>query len=101
MSLTARVRNLGDYAFSIAVTGMFDNSEIPFSPSSVTVDAGAVYPFSGSFTMPAKKVRVTVYSWYWTGSEWYQDDEAHADIALAEAPESQFASIEIINYERR
>jgi len=32
--------------------------------------------------MPSNNVRVTVWSWYWDGSKWVQDDQMTRDIAL-------------------
>lgn len=84
VSIEARVKNIGGYSFYIAATGVYNSSGISFSPTSAYVNAGATQSFYGSFTMPSKKVRVKVISWYWTGSEWYQDDEAYIDIDLAE-----------------
>jgi len=51
------------------------------------VGAGATYSFTRSFTMPNKDVRLEVWSFYWIGTEWYQDDYSYVDIALAAPPE--------------
>lgn len=97
VSIVVRVKNLGSYAFYIAATAVFDATQFPVSPEYATVGAGQVQSFSGSFIMPSNAVRVTVWSWYWTGSEWHLDDERSVDIALAQlAPE--FSQLEIADY---
>jgi len=101
VGVTVNVKNLGDYTFSIAVTGVFDGTEIPFSPGSAAVDGGATYPFSSSFIMPSKKVTITAYSWYWTGSEWHQDDKRVVNVNLTEEVKPEFANVAITKYERR
>ncbi|MBA7491845.1 hypothetical protein ES702_02393 [subsurface metagenome] len=39
------------------------------------------------------------YSYYYGDGSWYFDDEMTKAVVLAEAPESEFASIEIVSYE--
>ena len=81
--IVARVKNLGTYAFYIAVTAVYDSSDIPITPSYQSIAPGAIGVYNGYFTMPNNKVRVYVWSYYWTGSAWYLDDQAYVDIALA------------------
>ena len=33
--------------------------------------------------MPAKSVTITVWSWYWDGSQWVKEDQVTKDITLA------------------
>lgn len=99
VSIGVVVKNLIDYAFYVSVTGYFDGVAIPFSPDYIAVDPGATYRFSGSFTMPGNKVRVTANSWFWSGSEWTQDGEAYVDIALlAAVPEPTISDFRIADY---
>lgn len=84
------VRNLASYAIYIAVTSSYDGVTLAFSPSYATVGAGATYTFTAQFTMPNKGIKVNVWSWYWTGTEWYQDDYEYINISLrALTPEFQ------------
>jgi len=82
VSVVVKVKNLATYGIYIAVTGVFDSTEISFTPDYASVDAGATYSFNGSFTMPSKKVTVTVYSFYWIGTEWHQDDQKSVSIDI-------------------
>ena len=82
VSIEAQVKNIGAYGFYIAVTAQQDGVDISMSPDYAGVDPGAIQSFYGSFSMPNKSVRVSVWSFFWTGTEWYQDDYAYVDIAL-------------------
>lgn len=87
VSIEVRVRNLYTTPIYIAVTGRYDGVDILFSPDYISVGAGATYSFSSSFTMPNNDVRLHVWSFYWTGTDWYQEDYSYVDIALGvEAP---------------
>ncbi len=37
--------------------------------------------------MPNKDITINIWSWYWTGTEWVQDDYRYVDIPLAEVVE--------------
>lgn len=89
------VRNLAAYRIWIAVTGKYDDNIYYLYPESISVPAGETYTFVGSFTMPNKDVRVYAWSWYWTGEEWYQDDEDYVDIELAEIVEGTITQKEL------
>lgn len=88
VNFQVKVANLATYGIYIAVTAQQDGSNITVSPDYAGVDAGATYTFTGAFTMPNKGVRLTVWSFFWTGSEWAQDDSRYLDIALV-SPEFQ------------
>ena len=81
------VRNLHTTRIYIATTGRYNGVDLLFSPDYANVDAGATYSFTTSFTMPNKDITIDVWSWYWTGTEWVQDDHSSVDIALAEVVE--------------
>jgi hypothetical protein len=83
VNVTVKVKNLASYAIYIAVTGRYDGVTIPFSPDYASVGAGATYSFTSLFTMPNNNIKLEVWSWYWTGTEWYQDDYEYVNIALA------------------
>lgn len=81
------VRNLHTAPIYIATTGRYNGVDLLFGPDYATVDAGAAYSFVSSFTMPNKDITIDVWSWYWTGTEWVQDDHSSVSIALAEVVE--------------
>lgn len=99
INVVARVKNLGTYPFYIAVTALFDATQFPISPEYVSVGAGEIYSFSGSFIMPAQKITVWVYSWYWDGSQWVKDDQRYVEIALAELV-AKFSEFAIADYRK-
>jgi len=86
VSVTVKVKNLYTSAIYIGASGRYDGSGA-FSPNYASVEAGATYSFTYSFTMPNQNIRLDVWSWYWTGTEWYQDDYEYVNIALAAPPE--------------
>lgn len=87
VTVVVSVRNLFTDPIYIAVTGVFDGTEFPLTPDYVAVNPGESHLFSGNFIMPNKAVRVYAWSFYWTGTEWYPDDEAFIDVKLAAIPE--------------
>ncbi|GAI60043.1 unnamed protein product [marine sediment metagenome] len=87
VNIEVRVRNLHTGPIYIAVDAQYNGSRISFSPEYASVGAGATYSFTGSFSMPNNDVRLHVWSYYWTGEEWHDDDYSYVDIALAAPPE--------------
>jgi hypothetical protein len=85
VTVRVSVKNLGlapaGYNY-IALTGAFDSTELSFIPDYQYADAQATVDFTASFTMPAEKVRVTVYSWYWdfNRNTWASDDQRFTDV---------------------
>ena len=82
VNIQVNVRNLYSTPIYISVSGKYNNTIFYLSPESQSVNAGWTSYFGGSFIMPDDDVRVYVWSSYWTGTEWYLDDEAHIDIDL-------------------
>jgi len=82
VSVDVSVKNISSSDQYIAVTGAFDSTSIPFQFDYLLVSPQETVIFHGWFTMPSKSVRVTVWSWYWDGSKWVQDDQMTRDIAL-------------------
>ena len=95
------VKNTGSIDRYIAVTGAYDSSALSFQFDYLLVAPGQTVIMRGWFTMPSTKVRVTVWSWYWDGSEWQikdkGDDTAFVDIALAELV-AAFSEFKITDY---
>ncbi len=87
ITVMVRVKNLYTAPAYISITGKYDNTVFPFDPGYSSVGAGGSFTAYGQFTMPYKNVRVHIWSFYWTGAEWYQDDYIYRDIALAVPPE--------------
>jgi len=100
VSIEVRVKNIGDYSFYIAVTGRYNGVDMAFSPDYANVGAGATYSFTSSFTMPDNDVKVDVWSFYWTGSEWYQDDHDYVNIRLKALPEPEFRGFGVNEYQK-
>ena len=94
------VKNIGASDWNLAVTAVFDSTSFPFQFDYLLVAPGQTVIFRGWFTMPSKNVKVTIWSWYWDGSQWVQDDLSEKQISLDQAT-SEFGSIEITRYERR
>ncbi|MBA7701881.1 hypothetical protein ES703_110628 [subsurface metagenome] len=95
VDLQVKVKNLADYNIYISTSAKYDDTIFYLSPEYASVDAYATYTFYGSFTMPNKSVRVYVWSYYWTGSEWYLDDSEYFDISLAEAYAGKITKMEL------
>jgi len=95
------VKNISQSDQYIAMTGAFDSSSLSWQFDYLLVSPGQTVIMRGWFTMPSKKVRVTVWSWYWDGSQWQVkdkgDDTASVDIALAELAPA-FSDFKITNY---
>ena len=84
VTIEVRVRNLYTNSIYIATTGRYDSVDILPTEDYAIVDPGATHSFYFSFSMPDNDVELRVWSWYWTGTEWYQDDYSYVDIALEE-----------------
>ena len=100
VSIEVKVKNIWDYPFYIAVTGRYNGVDIAFSPDYANVGAGATHSFASSFTMPNNDVKVDVWSFYWTGSEWYQDDHDYVNIPL-KVLEPEFRGFGVSEYNKR
>jgi len=100
VSITVQVKNLASYAIYVAATGRYDGVDIAFSPDYASVGAGAPYSFTASFTMPNKNIKLEAWSFYWAETLWYQDDYEYVNIALAAAPQPEFASFGITDYSK-
>ncbi len=82
VTIEVRVRNLYTNSIYIAVTARYNGINIFPTEDYAIVDPGATRSFYFSFTMPNNDIKLDVWSWYWTGEEWYQDDYSYVDIAL-------------------
>ena len=87
VSVEVRVRNLSGSPIYIATTGRYDSIDFALNPEYASVGAGLTQSFTYSFYMPNNDVRLDVWTFYWTGTEWYQDDHEYVAIALAVPPE--------------
>lgn len=99
VSVEVKVQNTTGYAIYIAATAVQDSAGITISPDYVSVDPGATQSFYGSFLMPDKAVRVSVWSFYWDGTSWVQDDSAYKDVAL-KVISPQFSGFGIADYNK-
>ena len=101
VDIQVKVKNLADYGIYIAVTAQQDGVDIPFSPEYANVDGYATHTFYGSFIMPNKGVRVTIWSFYWAEPQWYQDDSEYFDISPAEVYAGTITKMELEHDETR
>ena len=91
VDITVKIKNIYSATIGIKVVGVPEYEGLPsglyiqFPVSSVNVDAGETYSFSGHFTMPDKKVTIHIYS-YWYGADnlWHLDDEMTRAVNLTE-----------------
>ncbi len=93
------VKNISGSDQYIAVTAVFDSTSVPFQFDYLLVAPGQTVVFRGWFTMPSKQVRVTVWSWYWTGSVWFLDDTAYVDVSLTQSVPA-FSEFTIVDYKK-
>ena len=91
------VKNISSTDKYIAVTGVFDSTNLSWQFDYLLVSPGQTIVMRGWFTMPSKNVRVTAGGWYWDGSKWVQDDTVYVDIALAVLT-PEFAGFGITDY---
>ncbi|GAI90497.1 unnamed protein product, partial [marine sediment metagenome] len=89
VTVEVRVRNLHTGTIYIATTGRYDSVDILPTEDYAIVDPGATRSFYFSFTMPQNDVELRVWSFYWIGTEWYQDDYSYVDIALVPPEEGR------------
>jgi hypothetical protein len=100
VSIRVDVKNLASYGIYIALTGQYDGVSLSFSPDYAGVDPGATYSFTASFTMPNKDIKLDIWSFFWTGTEWYQDDHEVVYISLKELT-PEFYGFGITDYSKR
>jgi hypothetical protein len=84
VDIEVRVKNLHTGPIYITVIGIVDDLALYFGSVYYSVPAGGIQSFYDVFVMPEKSVRLSVASFYWTGTKWYRDDERQVDITLAE-----------------
>jgi len=94
------VKNISGSDKYLAVTAVYDSTDIPFQFDYLLVSPGQTVIFRGWFTMPSKNVRVTAWSWYWDGSKWVHDDTMTRDITVA-VLEPEFSGFTISDYNKR
>ena len=92
------VKNISTVDQYIALTGIADSTALTWRFVYFLVSPGETVVIWGKFTMPSKKVRVTVWSWHRDGSTWVQDDTGYVDIALAAVPQPEFTGFGITDY---
>lgn len=87
VSVVARIVNTYSAAIYIAASAQVDGLHLTPIPDYAEVKVGLSQNFTFSFTMGGASVTFHVWSYYWTGTEWYVDDYRSAVIALAALPE--------------
>ena len=99
VSVEVRVKNTWTGDIYIAVTGQYDGVNIYPSIDYLIVSPGQTVSFYFAFTMLNKSIIFHAWSFFWTGTEWYQDDYAYVNIALA-ALMPQFGGFGISDYSK-
>ncbi|GAI37078.1 unnamed protein product, partial [marine sediment metagenome] len=89
VTVEVRVKNLHTGTIYIATTGRYDSVDILPAEDYAIVDPGAIHSFYFSFSMPDNGINLDVWSFFWTGEEWYQDDYSYIDIALIPPEEKE------------
>ena len=101
--IDVHVKNLAADHRYITVTGIYDSNPVTFQLEYLDATPQQTVIFRGWFTMPSKKVRVHMWSWYWDGSTWQVEDEgddyAYKDINITELV-AEFANMAITKYEK-
>jgi len=77
------VKNISGSDKDIAITGVFDSSNITEQFNDLILSPSQVVVFRGWFIMPNDNVRLTIWSWYWNGTSWVHDATNYVDISLA------------------
>ena len=106
VDITVKIKNTYTSTIGIMAGGALEYGVSPwpgitFPDQTANVGGGQTHSFQGYFTMPDSDVKIHAYSYYYSSDGyWYFDDEATKNVQ-AGTPESEYASIEIISYERR
>jgi len=97
--VSVRLKNLGGQGLYLSVSGVWDSSQLVFSPSSAWAEYLQTAYFLSGFTMPNKDVKVTAYGWWLNGSQWVNDTWLDKDLLLqASAPE--FSNFLVTQYQK-
>lgn len=96
-----KVKNTWTDDIYIAVVGQYDGVDIIPSIDYLIVSAGQTVSFYFAFTMPNKSITFNAWSFFWTGTEWYQDDYTNTDITLKTMPSPEFSGFAISDYSKR
>lgn len=84
INVAALLENINSTYHYLMATGQFDSTVITFSPEYLLAAPAEQVVFMGSFTMPNKSVRITVWGWYYDyiNSVWVKEESKYIDIAL-------------------
>lgn len=101
VNVEVRVKNTWTGDMYIAVTGQYDGVNIYPSIDYLIVSPGQTVSFYFAFTMPNKSITFHAWSFYWTGTEWYQDDYSSKAIQLKAAPSPEFSGFAVSDYSKK
>ena len=97
--VSVRLKNLGDQGLYIKTTGVWDSSQLTFSPESSWSEYLQTIYFLSGFTMPSRNVKITAYGWWWDGYQWINDSWKEKDLLLAAAV-PEFTDFRIAQYQK-
>ena len=97
--VSVRLKNLGNQGLYIKTTGVWDSSQLVFSPDISWSEYLQTIYFLSGFTMPNKDVKVTAYGWWLNGSQWINDSWKEKDLLLAAAA-PEFSDFRVAQYQK-
>jgi len=99
VTVSVRLKNLGDQGLYIKTTGVWDSSQLSFTPVSSWSEYLQTIYFLSNFIMPSRDVKITAYGWWWDGYQWINDTWMEKDLLLtAQAPE--FSNFMVAQYQK-
>ncbi len=77
------IKNIGSAFQSLAASGQANGIDLSWQFDYLNLNPGETVVFRGWFTMPSSKANLTVWAWYWNGSEWALGDTATGVVNVA------------------
>jgi hypothetical protein len=97
--VSVRLKNLGGQGLYIKTTGVWDSSQLSFTPSDAWAEYLQTIYFLSNFTMPNGNVKVTAYGWWWDGYQWVNGSWKEKDLLLA-ATAPEFSDFRVTQYQK-
>ncbi|GAI66971.1 unnamed protein product, partial [marine sediment metagenome] len=98
VDVTIKVKNIDTQNHVIACVAIVDG--LRFIDEVQLIEAGRTNSYSGAFLMAGGDVTIYAYSYYTIGPDWFLDDTAQKNVALAEVFEGTITKKEL-DYEDR
>ena len=88
-----KVKNIGASNYNIAVTGVYDSTNLSWQFDYLLLVPGETVTFRGWFTMPQETVILTIWSWYRMGTSWVLDETRTSSILILVYPAADIADL--------